>query len=189
MKKGAVIIVSGPSASGKTTVAEKVISGMPGVARMITTTSRPPRPGEIGGRDYFFVSREEFEARRDAGDLIEWAENYGNYYGGSRAVIDGLRAKNDALLLIIDIKGVRFYRQALPGVVTVFIAPSSVEELRGRFEKRPGSTPETTARRLVEAEKEMAEAPSFDHVIVNRDGGLDEAVAELKKVVEEATKT
>lgn len=186
MPRGAVIVVTGPSASGKTTVAERLMAEMPNVARMITTTTRTPRPGEFDGRDYHFTTTELFDDQRVAGDFIEWAENYGNFYGSSRAVLEGLRDKYDAVIAVLDLKGALAYREVVPGCVTVFIAPSSVDELSGRFAKRPGSTPESTARRLADAESELAKAPLFDFTVVNADGGLDQAVLELKSIVQSA---
>ncbi|MFA6603746.1 MAG: guanylate kinase [Patescibacteria group bacterium] len=185
MSKKVYLVISGPSGSGKTTVAEALLKADASLTRLVTNTSRSPRPGEVDGRDYHFLSREEFIARRDQGEFFEWAETYGNFYGSSRRELEKLWRDHRVVLGILDIVGVRAVRAAIPECVTVYVTPGSLDELRGRLEARPGSTPEDVARRFGKAQEEMASAGrEFDHRVVNADGKLDEAVAELRRIID-----
>ncbi len=183
MKRGLFVVVSGPSAAGKTTVVERLLAEVPSTVRLVTTTSRAPRPGEVNGRDYHFVTREEFIARRERGEFLEWAETYGNFYGSSRSEVDRLRASNRAVFAVVDIVGARAIKAAYPECLTVFLQPGSVEELRRRLAERPGSQAADVEKRVSRAAAEMANAADFDRVIMNRDGELDRAVEELERLV------
>ncbi len=183
MKNGLFVVVSGPSGAGKTTVVERLLAEVPRTARLVTTTSRSPRPGEVDGRDYHFVTREEFVARRERGEFLEWAETYGNLYGSSRPEVDRLRSLNRAVFAVVDIRGARAIKAAYPDCVTVFLQPGSVEELRRRLLERPGKQVTDIETRVSRAADEMANAGDFDRVVMNRDGELDQAVEELKRLI------
>jgi guanylate kinase len=184
MSKKVYLVISGPSGSGKTTVAEALLKDDASLTRLVTNTTRAPRPGEVNGRDYHFLSREEFISRRDQGDLFEWAETYGNFYGSSRRDLEKLWRKHPVVLGVLDIVGVRAAKAGIPECIAVYITPGSPEELKKRLEARPGSTPEDVARRFGKAQEEMASAgQEFDYRVVNADGKLDQAVAELRRII------
>jgi guanylate kinase len=182
MNQGIVIVVTGASGAGKTTVVEAVLKEMPGTARLVTTTDRSPRPGEVDGVDYHFLTREDFKARQEQGEFLEWAETYNHYYGSSRVELEKLRARHRAVFAIVDLKGARAFKAAYPDCVTVFINPGTVEELRRRLLARPGTTREALKERLDAAAAEMAQAGEFDRQVANLDGRLADAVAVLRQL-------
>jgi len=168
----ALLILAGPSGVGKSTLCDRLVQDVPGFERVITATTRPPRPNEVHARDYHFLTVDEFVRRRDAGEFLETAKVHsGGYYGTLKsAVLDRLPHTN--LVMNIDVQGVRSIRAAAltePGlrgrVVTMFVAPDSVEVLRQRIEGRGALPPEELARRLQSAEREIAERNSYDYVI------------------------
>ena len=168
----ALLILAGPSGVGKSTLCDRLVQEVPGFERVVTATTRPPRPNEVHGRDYHFIPVDEFVRRRDAGEFLETAKVHsGGYYGTLKsAVLDRLPQTN--LVMNIDVQGVRSIRAAaqteprLRGrVFTMFVAPDSVEVLRQRIEGRGALPPEELARRLQSAEHEIAERNSYDYVI------------------------
>ena len=184
MTKKVYLVISGPSGSGKTTAAEALLKDDASLARLVTNTTRPPRPGEVDGRDYHFLSREEFLARREMGDFFEWAETYGNFYGSSRRDLEKLFREHRVVLGILDLVGLRAAKAAIPECETVYIVPGSLPELKKRLEARPGSTPEDVAKRFGKAQEEMSSVRGeIDHKVVNADGKLDEAVAEMRRII------
>lgn len=169
---GSLVVISGPAGSGKTTLCERLQAEFASVHRVVTTTSRWPRPGEEDGVDYHFLSAPEFEARIEAGAFYEWARVHGRYYGSERRyVLGGLAAGRD-LLLNIDVQGAESYRQAAledpylaSRLTTVFIDLSDEAEIRARLKGRGADDEEEIARRLETARRELAEASKFDHRI------------------------
>jgi len=184
MSRGKFIVVTGPSAAGKTTIVEKLLEQrLPSAVKLITTTTRTPRPGEVDGRDYHFLSREEFERRRDAGEFLEWAENYGRFYGSSGVELDKLLARHPLVLAILDVKGAAAVKSARPETLTVFVDVGSFDEVRRRLEARPGITPEDLAARLKTAHRERQLAATFDRVVINRDGRLAATLKRLEDLL------
>jgi len=170
--QNALIILAGPAGVGKSTLCDRVVREVPGFERVITATTRPPRPNEINGRDYHFLSEAEFDARLQAGAFLEWAWVHRKYRYGTlqSAVLD--RLPHTSLIMNIDVQGVRSIRAAalvaprLKGrVVTMFVAPDSMEVLRERLEGRGPVNAEELARRLQSAELELAERNNYDYVI------------------------
>jgi guanylate kinase len=168
----ALIILAGPAGVGKSTLCDRVVREVPAFERVITATTRPPRPNEVDGRDYHFLAEAEFDARLQAGAFLEWAWVHRKYRYGTlkSAVLDRLPHTN--LVMNIDVQGVRSIRAAakveprLQGrVITMFVAPDSMEVLRERLEGRGPVNPEELARRLQSAELELAERNSYDYVI------------------------
>ncbi len=180
MSRGKFIIVTGPSAAGKTTVVEALLKRLPSSARLVTTTTRAPRPGEIDGRDYHFLSRDDFERRRDAGEFLEWAENYGRLYGSSGVELDKLLAVHPLVFGVLDVQGAAAVKQARPDALTVFLDVGSLDEIDRRLGSRPGTTPEDLAKRLATARRERSLAGTFDRVVVNHDGRLEETLRTLE---------
>lgn len=146
------------------------------MALSVSATTRPPRPGELDGVAYRFLSPEEFQRRIDAGDFLEWAEYAGHRYGTLKSELD---RDVDLLVLEIEVQGARQVRERVPEAVSVFIAPPSVEALRERLVGRGSDGPEQIERRLAVAEEEMQAQNEFDHVVVNDD--LSRAVQDLSE--------
>lgn len=181
---GCVFIVAAPSGAGKTSLVRALLAQRPGVELSVSFTTRAPRPGEENGVDYFFVGVQQFEAMRAAGDLLEWAQVHGNYYGTSRQWIESrIRAGSD-ILLEIDYQGAAQVRRMFPDAVGVFIAPPSLAELRERLVKRGQDSAEVIAGRLRAAEHELKQASQFEYVIINQD--FASALAQLLAVVDAA---
>ncbi|MCS6867102.1 MAG: guanylate kinase [Gemmataceae bacterium] len=179
-----LIVVSGPSGVGKTTVVERLLTQMkdqlPPLRRAITATTRPPRPGEHDGRDYHFWSREQFEKAIAEQQMLEYAIVFGNdYYGTPKSEVEPYLAQGIGVILVIDVQGAARVRELFPACLSIFIAPPSLAELEARLRGRNDTAEERIARRLRTAHQEMAEAGKFQHQIVNRD--LEQAVRELQQ--------
>lgn len=181
---GTLYIVTAPSGAGKTTLVRAVLEREPGLALSVSYTTRPPRPGEIDGRDYRFVSKEAFLRLRDGGELLEWAEVHGNYYGTSRTWIETQLQQDRDVLLEIDWQGARQVRRMFPHAVSIFILPPSLEALEARLRGRGTDSEATIARRLAAAREEMRHVEEFDYVIIN--DRLERAIDELTAVVRAA---
>lgn len=181
-QKGKFIIIVGPSASGKTELVAALTKRIPNSARLITTTTRAPRPGEKN--DYFFVTREEFEKGIEAGDFFEYAEVYGNLYGPSNKVIESFREKYDWVFAIIDVKGARTLKSKIKDAVAVFLRPASIEDIRKRLlEERKETSKEELEKRLNTAAYEISLAPTFDFIVENRDGKFEETVEKTMRLI------
>jgi guanylate kinase len=174
---GGVLVVTGPSGVGKGTLIQKLLERVPGLSLSVSATTRPPRPGEVNGRDYHFLKPEDFEKRLLRGEFLEHAVYAGNQYGTPRSEIDRAR---DGLVLEIEVEGARQVRERLPEALQVFIAPPSPEALKERLLGRGTDSEEQMQRRLARAEEELAARDEFKHVIVNDD--LEKAVAELERL-------
>jgi guanylate kinase len=170
----AVLVVTGPSGVGKGTLIRRLLEQRPDYRLSVSATTRRPRTGEEDGRDYHFLTEQEFERRLAAGDFLEHALYAGNHYGTLKQEVD--RSPGN-LVLEIEVEGARQVRQALPRATQVFIAPPSDETLRKRLEGRKTDSAEVIARRLARAKEELAARAEFKRVIVNDD--LDRAVQEL----------
>jgi guanylate kinase len=176
---GRMLVVSGPSGSGKSTICKRLLED-PRVHFSISCTTRPMRPGEVDGRDYHFVSKDEFRAMLKRGEFIEHAEVYGNLYGTPRAPVEAAAERGEVFLLEIDVQGaLQLKGLGEPGLY-VFIAPPDFEELRRRLVGRGTDAPEVVERRLKKAEDEFRERVKYDHVVVNDD--LDTAVHEVRRL-------
>jgi guanylate kinase len=167
-----LIILAGPAGVGKSTLCDRLVAEAPQFERVITATTRPPRPNEVNGRDYHFLSESEFDARLQAGEFLEWACVHRKYrYGTLKSAVLG-RLPHTNLVMNVDVQGVRSIRAAaaaLPvlqrSLVTIFIAPDSLDVLRERLEGRGPLPAEELARRMQSAELELAERYSYDYII------------------------
>jgi guanylate kinase len=160
-------VLSGPSGVGKSTVAAELRRSSPEIWISVSVTTRSPRPGEVNGREYYFIDGREFDRMVAAGELLEWAEFAGNKYG---TPCEPVRRRVEAglpTLLEIDLAGARQVRRAMPDALLVFLAPPSWEELVRRLTKRGTEVPEVVARRLEVAREELAAADEFDVTLVN----------------------
>ena len=176
---GRVLVLSGPSAVGKSTVVRRLREQVPNLHFSVSATTRAPRPGEVDGIDYHFVSAERFDTLIEAGELLEWAEIHGGLHrsGTPSAPVIDAAAIGQPVLIEVDLAGARSVKKAMPEVITVFLAPPSWEALQQRLIGRGTETPETMARRLATAEAELAAQGEFDVVVVNSQ--LDSACSQL----------
>jgi guanylate kinase len=167
-RQGVLLVLSSPSGAGKSTLARLLRERHPEIAVSMSVTTRAIRPGEVEGRDYHFISRDEFVRRRDAGDLLEWAEVHGNLYATPRPPIDAHVAAGRDVLFDIDWQGAQqLAARATVPVTRVFILPPSGASLQERLEKRAQDSAEVVARRLAGAAAEIPHWPEYDYVIVN----------------------
>lgn len=177
--QGTMLLISGPSGSGKSTICKRLLED-PRVVFSVSATTRTKREGEVDGRDYYFLSVEEFREKRATGAFLESAEVYGNLYGTLREPMQEAIAKGFVYLVEIDVQGaMQLLAGAEPGIY-VFIAPPSMEELEARLRGRGSETPESLERRLGKAEDEYRERHRYDHVVVNDD--LNIAVADVRVI-------
>ncbi|HEY7984005.1 MAG TPA: guanylate kinase [Ktedonobacterales bacterium] len=178
-----MVVLSGPSGVGKTTVTQALVRrGWPGHV-VVTATTRRPRPGEVDGVHYHFRGAVEFDQMVRDGELLEHAEVHGNWYGVPASPVRAKLAAGVDVILTIDPQGAQSVRERTKGAVSVFLVPESVNELVERMNQRTFDTTEQRALRLLNAEREMAELPKYDYVIVNHPGRLEAAVAELEAIM------
>ena len=181
-KRGTLVVLSGPSGTGKGTVCGVVRNHLGDAVRYsISATTRKPRTGEEHGREYFFFSKEEFEALRDQNGFLEWAQVYDNYYGTPRAFVEEVLASGKDCILEIDPQGALQVRKATDEAVLVFIAPPSLEELRNRLTGRGTESAEEVEKRLSCAESELAYRDKYDYIIINDD--VETAAAKMEAVL------
>ena len=183
-KAGCLFLVTAPSGAGKSSLVAKLLVADNEVNLSISHTTRGPRPGEVNGREYHFVTVEEFEAMRENNDFLEWAYVHGNYYGTSRKWIEEQLEAGRDVLLEIDWQGALQVKRLFPDVIGIFILPPSVEALRARLNNRATDSEEVIARRLAGAGAEMVHAGQFDYVIINED--FERATQDLIAVVRAA---
>ena len=179
--RGLLVVLSAPSGTGKTTVAERLVAVCPGLERSRSYTSRPPRAGERDGVDYNFLSRQEFEAMVGRGDLLEWADVFGSLYGTGRRDVETRREAGADVLLVIDVQGARQVRTAVTSAVSVFVLPPSFDSLESRLRRRSQDGEPAIARRLETARSEVAAVGEYDYVIVNDD--LSRCVTDVAAIV------
>lgn len=179
---GQLFVFAAPSGAGKTTLVHAVVTKHQEDLRFsISYTTRQPRPNEANGVDYMFVDEAEFMRLRDAGEMLEYAQVFDNYYATSRAQVEKHLADNRSVVLEIDWQGARQVRNSMPDCVTIFILPPSLTELERRLRDRGTDTPEVIERRLRDARSDMSHWDEFDHVIINDD--LDGAIVALEAVL------
>ena len=179
--QGLIFIISAPSGAGKTTLLKGLLAGDPRLKFSISYTTRPPRPGEVPGEDYFFVSPAEFERLRETGGLAEWVEQYGYFYGTGKDWVRQTLAQGHDLVFDIEPRGARALKESFPEAVLIFILPPSLEELERRLKARGDLPAAELARRLDQGCQELAEAPGYDFLVVNDD--LKTALAALQSIV------
>lgn len=179
-----LFIITGPSGVGKTTVGTEILKQMPNLQKVVTYTTRKPRPNEHDGVDYNFISVEEFLNRRSGGDFFEHAENYGNFYGNSRNDLEKIWADGKIVMMIVDVKGAKTIRNFFPQSKTIFISPDSADNLAKRIRQRPMSD-EAFTDRWAEVSEELAYADLCDFNVVNGEGELGQTVAAVKIYIEQ----
>ncbi|MEM9213921.1 MAG: guanylate kinase [Cyanobacteria bacterium P01_F01_bin.150] len=179
MDTGKLIVLTGPSGVGKGTLLKRLLRHQPELCLSISATTRTPRPGEIDGKHYWFVAPTSFERMREEGELLEWAEFAGNYYGTPRTPVEEKIGQGAWVVLEIELVGARQIRQVLPEAVHIFILPPSLTELERRLRSRGHDSEESIMRRLERAAVEIEAASEFDIQVINDD--LDLALATIEE--------
>jgi guanylate kinase len=178
---GCLFIISAPSGTGKTSLVRALLQSNPNLALSISHTTRPPRPAEINGRDYHFVTTETFREMQLNGEFIESAEVYGNLYGTSQQWVNKIISSGQDILLEIDCQGAQQIRRLFPQAVGIFIIPPSVEVLATRLKTRAQDNPEIIQKRLAAAREEISHIAEYDYVIIN--DILEHALSDLTSIV------
>ena len=188
-RQGILFCIIGPAGAGKSTLCRKLVSEIPGARLSVSATSRAPRPGEKEGQDYFFITREEFEAKIKNKEFFEWEETHGNYYGTTSKIVEEACNGDGDLVLDVEIRGAMNFKKAFPNnAVIVFVAVPSFEELKKRIVNRGGSDEadiqarfETTKREYKIALESLSMAQGLDYLIINTD--LDETFDRVKSIL------
>jgi guanylate kinase len=183
MTKGKLIVISAPSGCGKTTIAKAILAKYPTMLFSVSATTRPIRSGEVQEKDYFFLTKQEFEDRIRIGDLVEWEEIYGNYYGTLKSEIHRALDHGYSMMFDVDVKGALSIRRFFPkDSVLIFIKPPSMEVLKKRLENRNTENPETLKQRLDRVPMELEQGSQFDFQVVN--DNIDKAIAEVDEIIQ-----
>lgn len=177
LQTGNIFIISAASGTGKTTLVSRLINHNPNIRVSVSHTTRPPREGEVHGKHYYFVSREEFGSLIQQNVFLEHAEVFGNFYGTSAAALNEMCAQGFDVILEIDVQGAEQVRKAMPEAISIFILPPSMHVLEQRLHQRQTDSDEVITQRLTEAADEIQHAFAFDYIVTNRD--LVQAETEL----------
>ncbi len=181
MKKHVLMIVSGPSGVGKGTIVKTIISRREDVVESVSCTTRPPRAGEIDGKHYFFISREEFERRIRENGFLEYDEHFGNIYGTPRSFVEKT-LESKSIILEIDVEGGLEVKKHYPECVLVMVVPPSIEELKRRLRGRESESEAQIENRLSRMEYEYSKKHLYDYIIVNDD--LETAIKEVENIID-----
>ncbi len=181
MTRGDIIVISAPSGSGKTTICRALLARIEGLVLSISYTTREKRTGESGGKDYYYVSEQEFGNIKDCNGFLEYARVYGNWYGTSCATVDAIVSGGDDAVLEIDVQGGRAVKAVAPEAVLIGILPPDRETLRKRLFGRARDSREDMERRLEAAWKEISELREYDYIVVNKD--LETAIRQVECII------
>ena len=179
-----LVVVSGPSGVGKSTIVAELARRHPQVVPIVTATTRERREGEVHGVHYHFLDRDDFVALRDEGGLLEWAEVHGNLYGTPIDQVRGILAAGRDAILTIDPQGARQVRATVPDALLVFVKPPTMEDLTRRLQQRGSESAASLARRRRDAEHWMADTDAYDHVVVNETGHPEEAAEQIWEIIQ-----
>ncbi len=179
--RGKLVVSSAPSGAGKTSIAHAVLAAVPNLEFSVSATTRPRRAGEQDGKDYFFLTGEEFDRRVAAGEFVEWEELFGNRYGTLKREVDRVLGQGRSLIFDVDVNGGLSIKAKYPEALLIFVCPPDIATLRGRLESRGTEDRGTIERRMARVPMEMEKGKSFDRQVVNDD--LDRAVKEVLEMV------
>ena len=181
-RRGLLIVLSSPSGAGKTTISRLLLEADPEIAMSVSATTRPRRPGEVEGRDYYFVDDARFQQMIDAGDFVEWAPVFGYRYGTPKAPVKQALREGRDILFDIDWQGTQQLKAAMgEDLVSIFLLPPSMEELERRLRARGTDTDQVISDRMTRAASEISHWPEYEYVLVNR--SVDECLAEVRAIV------
>lgn len=187
IKKGQIVIISGPSGVGKSTITKKIVERLDNTCLSVSMTTRPKSKTEKNGKDYWFITKEEFQDRIDNGMLLEYADVFGNMYGTPKDKVDEMLEDGKTVVLEIDVQGARQVKTVYPDAVMIFILPPSVKVLSERINKRGRDTARTMELRLDGANAEIAAAwRYYEHIVINED--LEQAVNECIQIIQDSGK-
>jgi guanylate kinase len=180
-RRGLMLVLSSPSGAGKSTLSRKLLAADPGVELSVSVTTRKQRPGEVDGRDYHFIDAPRFDAMVEDGDLLEWAEVFGNRYGTPRLPVEAALAQGRDVLFDIDWQGTQQLEKAGRDLVSIFVLPPSIPDLEQRLRTRAQDSDEVIRGRMAKAADEMSHWAEYDYVIVNTD--IDHAFAQVRSIL------
>ena len=176
-----ILILSGPSGAGKTTLSNAVISAVPDTTTAVSHTTRLPRPGEIEGKDYYFVDKPSFLSLRDNGEMLEYAEVYDNFYGTSQSSVVALLEQGKNVILDIDWQGARKMKSLYPNAISVYILPPDKEESKNRLIARQQDSTEVINARMSDYQEQESHQQEYDHTVVNNK--LSDAIDQLLRIL------
>lgn len=182
MSEGLILVITAPSGSGKTTIYKELLGRRDDLRFSVSHTTRPPREGERDGVDYHFVTRGEFERKIREGDFLEWAEVHGDLKGTDQQAFEECRRSGKVCILDLDVQGASSIKKVFPQVVTIFIKPPDMEELRRRLEQRGTESSERIRVRLANAARELEKQDAFDYIVVN--DRVDRAAREIESIID-----
>lgn len=182
MGKGRLIVISGPSGSGKTTICNRLLKLLPNMEYSISFTTRAPRHGEKNGRDYFFISKEEFQRHIKNGSFLEYAQVFDNYYGTNKDWVTERINQEKDILLSIDVQGAAQIKKNFPKAILIFLIPPSLKILEERLRRRATDHPEEIEKRLVKAKEEMMQVGNYDYVVIN--DRVELAIEKIKNIIQ-----
>ena len=178
---GSMLMVVAPSGAGKSSLVNALLEKDPDIGLSVSFTTRAPRPGEVNGREYNFLTEQDFLKRKDAGDFLEWANVHGNYYGTSKSWIESQMKNGKDVILEIDWQGARQVQQLIPQAIWIFILPPSIQTLEDRLRKRAQDDEATIQKRVAAAKDELAHVAEANYLVVN--DNFEQALSDLNQVV------
>ncbi len=181
---GNLIVIVGPSGVGKGTVLKKVFQDLDNLVFSVSATTRPKRAGEIEGINYFFKSKQEFKQMIEKGELIEWAEFVGNFYGTPKKYIEDQVKANKDIILEIEVEGAKQIKQILPNALFIFLAPPSIEVLYKRLKERSTESEEKILARVEKSKQELQEINQFENLVINEEGKIEETAQSIIQIIQ-----
>ena len=179
--KGNIIVISGPSGVGKDTIVKNLLKEMDNIILSVSYTTREKREKEEDGKDYFFITKEEFEEKIKNNEFLEYATYINNYYGTSKRQVKKLLNEGIDVILVIEVKGTKIIKELIPDAILIFIMPPSLEELKNRLKKRTGDSKEQISDRLETAYQEIKQYKKYNYVVTNDD--INNAVEKVKSII------